>query len=125
MRLVLLFLILVVISCKPIAHAQSESSTLTKIVEQEVGATATIETNSVKTFALAYQNQGKVLTYIVIRMVDMKVVVKGKIHDGIVRWYNDMQIEKVVTPGIVKRDPNSDNASVKMIDLKKFVINLK
>ena len=124
MRFLFVMFLSTLCCCKAATTSLQNHVTLQKIVDNEIGTNATIEKNNPATFALAYQVKNKSVEYVVVRLVDLKVVVKEKINQGSVTWSGDMQIKVVLIPGIVKLNSKpADN--IRLIDLNNYVINKK
>ncbi len=109
--------------CKAPASVQKESQTspLQSLVESKLGANANIEKNISNTFALAYIAENRSISYIVIRLSDLKIVVNSKIERGSITWFKDMELKETRTPGIVKKNTKPDD-NIKLIDLAQFVV---
>jgi hypothetical protein len=118
----LALLLFILSSCQSAIAVQrgQGASTLQKISETEIGADAKIEKNESGTFALVYKNENRSVTYIVVRMADLKIVINKKVITGSVTWSGDMQIKESTVPGIIKKNSRSDD-NIRYIDLKNFI----
>jgi len=121
MRFLSLLFIAALFCCKAANNASSDQATLEKLVETEIGANATIEKNNSSTFALASRTDNRFIEYIIIRLSDLKIVVKDKIQ-GSVTWSGDMAIKVMKTPGMVKMNSRPDD-NVKIINLENYLIH--
>jgi hypothetical protein len=109
--------------CKAASTSSQELTPLEKKVHSEVGSPAILEKNKSATFALAYRAKGISVEYLVIRLSDLKAVVKGKIQ-GSVTWHGDMEIKVMQTPGMVKTNAKpADN--VRLINLNNYIVHKK
>ncbi len=126
MRAFLFIVISILFCCKPSARVQSESQgdKLQTLVEKEIGKSAVIEKNPSNTFALASHTENRTVDYVVIRLSDLKVVIKEKIIIGSVSWSGDRQIKVVSIPGMVRANARPED-NVRLIDLNNYVINKK
>jgi hypothetical protein len=119
MRVIGIFLFLFC-ACKPASKNQAQSdNVLQKVVNKEVGESASVSKNTANTFALAFTNRNQSVQYVVIRLSDNKVVFKNKIR-GSIQWSGDMQLTEVTTPGMVKKEDKPEDRS-KLIDLNKYL----
>jgi hypothetical protein len=123
MRFLSVALITTLCCCKAASISSLDQATLQKIVESEIGANAIVEKNNPSTFALAYQAKDRSVEFIVIRLMDLKIVVKEKIQ-GSVTWDRKMNIKVTTTPGIVKINSKPED-NVRVIDLSNYVIQNK
>lgn len=111
-------------SCKPSSKGQSQNrDELQKIVKQEIGENASTIKNTLNTFVLATREREGSIDYAVIRLSDNKVVLKSRVR-GAIGWSGDMQLKESRTPGMVKKDSNSDEF-IKLIDLNQYVVQSK
>jgi hypothetical protein len=109
--------------CKAAGISSSDQSSLQQIVESELGANAKIEKNNTSNFALAHESKDKTVSFIVVRLTDLKIVVKEKIQ-GSVTWDKAMSIKVTTIPGIVKANAKPED-NVRIIDLNNFAIQSK
>lgn len=109
--------------CKAASPSSQGPASLQEIVDSEIGTHALIEKNKGETFALAYQNGNASVEYLVVRLSDLKIVVKEKIQ-GSVKWSGDMEITVTRTPGIVKKNARPED-NIRLIDLNNYVIHNK
>jgi hypothetical protein len=109
--------------CKAASTSSQEPASLQKIVESEIGTHAIIEKNNSGTFALAHQTENKSVAFLVIRLSDLKIVVKEKIQ-GSVTWSREMEIKVIRTPGIVKTNARPED-NIRIINLSNYVIHKK
>src|SRR5579872_4059758 len=107
----LALLLFIMPSCQPATAVQQSQAvtTLQKISETEIGADAKIETNKSGTFALISKDKNRSVEYIVVRMADLKVVIKEKIVAGSVIWSGEMQIRESRVPGIIKTNSRAED----------------
>ena len=123
MRFLSVFFLITLCGCKAASTSSHEQVALKKIAEAEIGPDAIIEKNHTATFALAYQAKDRTVEYLVVRIADLKIVVKEKIQ-GSVTWDGEMKIKVTQTPGMVKVDAKpADN--VRVIDLNNYAIQKK
>jgi hypothetical protein len=123
MRFLSVFFLATLYCCKAASTTSHEQVTLEKITEAEIGPNAVIEKNHTATFALAYRAKDRSVEYIVIRLSDLKIVIKEKIQ-GSVTWEGEMQIKVTQTPGMVKLNSKPED-NVKIIDLTNYAIQKK
>ncbi len=123
MRFLSVALIATLYCCKAAHVSSHQQITLQKIVESEIGANAIVERNNSSTFALASQSRGRSIEFIVIRLIDLKIVVKEKIQ-GSVTWDREMTIKVTTTPGVVKMNSRPED-NVRVVDLNNYVIQKK
>jgi len=109
--------------CKAASTTSQEPSSLQKIVASEIGAPASIEKNNSATFALAQQVDNKSVSFLVIRLSDLKIVIKEKIT-GSVSWSGEMEIKVTRTPGMVKTNEKPED-HIRIINLNNYVIQKK
>lgn len=124
MRFLSILFLLALCCCKSSTSSKQEQDTLQKIIDTEIGADAKIEKNKQATFVLAYQSQNRSVEYIIVRLTDLKVVIKEKINQGSVTWNGEMQIKVVRTPGMIKKNSKPKD-NIQLIDLNNYVINKK
>ncbi|HLZ17263.1 MAG TPA: hypothetical protein VKQ08_09490 [Cyclobacteriaceae bacterium] len=124
MRFLLVLLIATLSCCQAVGIPPQNQDNLQKLIEGEIGTKAIIKKNGTETFALAFQTQNRSVAFIVVRLTDMKVVVKEKIREGAVTWSGDLQIKVNETPGIVKTDSRPEDHT-RLINLNNYVINRK
>jgi hypothetical protein len=123
MRFFSALFLLTLCCCKAASPSSQEPSSLQKIVDSEIGTHAVIEKNKVETFALAHQTSNTSVEYLVIRLSDLKIVVKEKIQ-GSVKWSGEMEIKVARMPGIVKKNTQPED-NIRLIDLNNYVIHKK
>jgi len=123
MRFLSVFFLITLYCCKAASTTSHQQVTLKEIAEAEIGTQATIEKNHAATFALAYQAKDRTVEYLVVRIADLKIVVKEKIQ-GSVTWDGDMKIKVTQTPGMVKVDAKPED-HVRIIDLNNYAIQKK
>jgi hypothetical protein len=123
MRFFLVIFIATLCCCKAASTSSLNQSTLQKIVESELGANAIIEKNNPSNFALAYESKDKTVRFMVVRLSDLKIIIKEKIQ-GSVTWDKEMKIKVVTIPGIVKANAKPED-NVRVIDLNNYVIQNK
>ena len=123
MRFLSVLLVATLCCCKAASTSSHEQANLEKIVQAEIGPDATIKKNNASTFALAYKMKDRSVAYMIIRISDLKVVVKEKIQ-GSVAWDGEMKIKVTQTPGMVKLDSKPED-NVREIDLSNYVIQKK
>ena len=121
MRFLSVLFIATLFCCKAANNPSSDQATLEKLVETEIGANATIEKNNSSTFALASRTDNRFIEYLIIRLSDLKIVVKEKIQ-GSVTWSGDMAIKVTQTPGMVKMNSRPED-NVKIINLDNYLIH--
>ena len=108
-------LLMFIFSCKT---QQPKHSLL--IISETVGDNAIVDFNDDRSFALVQekfsitQDSEYTTNYLIIRMVDNKVVKKGKVVHGYIRWINGDAIEIYEMPGVIKDDQDED-------DFKKII----
>src|SRR5260221_6715110 len=115
MRFLFVMFLSTLCCCKAATTSLQNQVTLQKIVDNEIGVNATIEKNSSAAFALAFQVKDRSVEYIVVRLADLKIVVKEKINQGSVTWSGDMRIKVTQTPGIVKMNSKPED-NIRFID---------
>jgi hypothetical protein len=123
MRFFSALLFFILCCCKAASTSSQEPSSLQKIVTSEIGASAIIEKNNSATFALAQQTENKSVSFLVIRLSDLKIVIKEKII-GSVTWSGEMEIKIIRTPGIVKTNAQPED-NIRVINLNNYVIHKK
>jgi len=123
MRFIFLFFFATLCCCKAASTTSHDQATLQKIVGTEIGAGAIIEKNISSTFALAHQTKDRSVEYLIIRLSDLKIVVREKIQ-GSVTWSGDMEIKVIKTPGMVKLNSKPED-NVKIINLNNYIIHNK
>jgi hypothetical protein len=123
MRFVLIIFFATLCCCKAVSHSSTQQVTLQKLVDGELGPNANIEKNNSSTFAIAYQSKDRSVEFLVIRLLDLKIILKDKIQ-GSVSWSGDMKIKVFNTPGIVKLNSKPEDY-VKIIDLNNYIIQNK
>ena len=120
MRFLSVFFLATLLCCKAASNPSNGQATLEKIVETEIGVNAIIEKNNSSTFALASQTNNRSVEYLIIRLSDLKVVVKEKIQ-GSVTWNGDKEIKVTQIPGTVKMNSRPED-NVKIINLNNYAI---
>lgn len=124
MRFLFFVAVFIFCSCRPSSKGQSPNGdALQKIVKQEIGENANTVKNTPNTFALATREREGSIDYVVVRISDHKVVLKGRVR-GAIGWSGDMQLKESRTPGMVKNDTKPDEY-VKLIDLNQYVVQSK
>jgi hypothetical protein len=123
MRFLSVLFVATLCCCKAASTTSHEQATFEQIVESEIGANAIIEKNNPLTFALAYHTNNRSVDYLIIRLSDLKIVVKEKIQ-GSVTWDGAMRIKVITMPGIVKMNSKPED-KVRIIDLNNYVIHKK
>jgi hypothetical protein len=123
MRFFLVVFLSTLCCCKASVTSSQEPASLQKIVASEIGTQAVIEKNNAGTFALAHQTENKSVSFLVIRLADLKIVLKEKIN-GSVRWSSEMEIKVTQVPGIVKKNAQPED-NTRLIDLNNYVIHRK
>jgi hypothetical protein len=122
MRSLLLFCLLTLSSCKAAVYEQKDQrSSLQSIVTSELGSVAAIENNKPGTFALAYSINNRSLKYIVVRLADLKIVIRQKIVKGSIAWSEDLQLKETHAPEMVKKNASARD-NTRLIDLKNYVV---
>ncbi|MCB0504333.1 MAG: hypothetical protein KDC58_02415 [Cyclobacteriaceae bacterium] len=121
MKLKLTFLVLGVflLSCGTKVRNSSGKDNQVKyqqVAEKSLGAGIDCTKNNSETYVLCV-NEGtgsseqprKMLSFMVIRTSDNKVMLEQKVDGGTVNWYSDNEIEVFTIPGIMGRDQTKDD----------------
>jgi len=120
MRFLSVFFLATLFCCKAASNPSNNQATLEKIVETEIGVNAIIKKNNSLTFALASQTNNRSVEYLIIRLSDLKIIIKEKIQ-GSVTWNGDKEIKVTQIPGTVKMNSRPED-NVKIINLNNYAI---
>lgn len=106
------------------AQQMEHKKTLETIVMERLGTHATIEKNKNQTFALAYQenHSTQAMSYLVIRLSDLKIVEEATRARIILSWMDTYKIKISITPGILRKDEPINEPEI--IDVTKYIIKL-
>jgi len=85
-----------------------------------MGSPATASYNTTHTLVLAYTENNRVLTYLVVRPADGKIILKDKAHASAISWVSEHQIKLNIIPGMVKRDVTPED-NYRFINLDSFL----
>ncbi|MBS1490353.1 MAG: hypothetical protein JSS93_07485 [Bacteroidetes bacterium] len=107
------------ISCQTSAAVKNKID-INKIIERELGTLTTVSYNEPHTLVLAYTENNRVLTYLVLRPADGKLILKDKAHASAVSWSGEHQIKLNIIPGMVKRDATPED-NYKYVNLDSFI----
>ena len=114
-----IILILVLASCgasKKSNSTQTADNKYNELATEKLGEDVSFTMNNSKTYVLCISEvKGTVkqprnmLSYMVIKLSDNTTVLEKKVDGGTVKWFNDMEIEVYLTPGIMRNDQTSDD----------------
>ncbi len=113
----LLFLSLLILSCKVASPQQDIDNRITAAI----GTGYTIKKNKSNTFALCTKSEAQSLSMYIVRLADVKTIVQEVVPRGAAVWEGDLKIKVTTQPGIIKKDHNPDDY-VRIIDLNKYIL---
>jgi hypothetical protein len=82
---------------------------LDKLIKKELGEGASQLMNNSKNFVLATHSANQKTAYAIIRIRDRKIVERGNVFNGYIKWVGDLEIEYYSTPGMVRRNENASD----------------
>lgn len=85
-----------------------------------MGAGAVTILNDTQTLALAFVEQNRAMTYLVVRLKDGKVITKDNVQASAIGWSGSHQIKINIIPGMVKQGAHPQD-NYRVIDLNQFI----
>lgn len=120
----LIFLIMLIFSCKSSSLPANQNKTLESVVAETLGEGAVIQKNKDATFALCTKENlsTRSVSYLIVRLSDLVIVEKDNVSRASFTWIDNYKIEVKTIPGIVKKDEQS--VPRKVIDVTKYMVKL-
>ena len=89
---------------KTTTSAESDSTSLNKLVENEVGVKYSQTLNTSKTYLLAVSEKEAIQEmkrYVLVEIASQKIVKKGTFRPGYIKWRDDTSLELLNVPGTI------------------------
>ncbi len=104
---------------------KQDQTELNGLIKKELGDGASQSMNNLKSFVLATRPLPNQKTkFAIIRIKDQKIVERGNVFSGYIKWIGDLEVEYYSTPGMVRKNENPADYK-KNINLSKYTQDLQ